>query len=375
MIHFLFNSAVKFIAASVLVFVLSETYAEGQVLKDPSTLELVKKTVDQMYNMSFSDAGKTCDQINIKYPEHPVVYLLRGMIIYWKNYPLISGSVYSQAFEEQMRLCIDKCDDYKPENEAEYLLANLCARGSLLLYYDANGMASKVFSLGPSTYKYLRRSFAFTGTFPDFYFFSGLYNYYREAYPAAHPVYRPLFAILPRGDREKGLTELQKAFKESIFMKAEASTFLNSNYKYFEKDFTNASYFSKTIYEKYSRNTVYLINCIEDLLLTGRYDEAEKLILSPGSRTNNRYYQAQFIILRGILNEKKYSNVVQARQEYTIGAGNIAEFGEYGFQFAAYAYFGLSRLSSDNIHDQKIYRRKALELAEFKDVNFDSIQK
>lgn len=31
---------------------------EAQVLKDAAALELVKETVDQMYNMRFSDAGQ-----------------------------------------------------------------------------------------------------------------------------------------------------------------------------------------------------------------------------------------------------------------------------------------------------------------------------
>lgn len=370
----LLYNRIKWLAASLCIFILTINGTGAQVLEDPPMLTLVKKTVDQVYNMHFTEAVEACNQISRKYPEHPIVFLLRGMIIYWKNYPLMPGSAASQEFEKQMHICIDRCENFEPVYEAELLLANLCARGSLLLYYSDNELTSKVFSLGRTTYKYLRRSFKFTGAFPDFYFFTGLYNYYREAYPDAHPVYKPLFAILPRGNRKKGMNELRTAVYESIFMKAEASTFISSNYKYFENDFDSATYFSQNIYNRYSLNTVFLIDCIEDLLLTGKYDEAEKLILSPGSRTNNRFCQAQFIILRGILNEKKYKNIDQARQEYSIGAANIQEFGDYGKQYASYAYFGLSRISSNDSHDQKIYRRKAIELADFPEINFDTVK-
>lgn len=360
----------------IIVFIFLSLYtgisqADAQVLKDTTAMRLVKKTVDQVYNMHFNEASKTCDLISAEYPNHPVVLLLKGMLTYWKDYPLMEESAPGRIFEQQMLLCIDKCEHFTNGNEAEILLVNLCARGILLLYYGANEMNSKTFSLGRTTYRYLRHAFEFTGTFPDFYFFTGLYNYYREAYPEAHPVYKPLFALLPRGDREKGMNQLRTAFKEAIFMKAEASTFLSSNYKYFENDFSNASYFSRMLYNKYSLNTVYLIDCIEDLLLTGKYDDAEILILSPAARTNNRFYQAQLIILRGVLNEKKYHNSSQASQEYTIGAQNIASYGEWGSQYEAYAYFGLSRLNGDNPHDQKIYRKKALEHADFKAINFD----
>ena len=366
------SSIIKIVAYSIGMYLLTgPTQLKAQVLKDTATLKLVKETVDQMYNMRFSDAGETFNKIRGKYPEHPVVFLLKGMIIYWENYPLLSGSAAGRSFEEQMRLCINKCEDFEPENEAEILLANLCARGSLLAFYSGNDLNSKAFSLGRTTYRYLRRSFKFTGIFPDFYFFTGLYNYYREAYPDAHPAYRPLFAVFPRGNRVKGMKELRIAFKESIFLKAEASTFLSSNYKYFENDFVNASYFSRTIYNDYPLNTVYRINCIEDQLLTGKFDEAEKLIKSVNS--NNRYYQAQLTILRGVLNEKKYHDMNKAEQEYSTGIENISEYSSYGEQYAAYAWFGLSRISAfkNDKHNQRTYRRKALDLTSFGNVNFD----
>lgn len=346
---------------------------EAQVLKDTAILNLVKASVDQIYGMKFTEAAETTGLISSKFPDHPVVFLLKGLIIYWKYYPLLSGSDAARDFERQMRLCIEKCDSYEKENEAEYLLANMCARGSLLAFYTGNDLTSKVYSLGSSSYRYLRRSFEFTGTFPDFFFFTGLYNYYREAYPEAHPGYKPLLAVFPAGDKEKGMYQLRLSFKQSIFMKAEASTFLSSNYKYFENDYVNASYFSRLIFRLYPFNLVYRINCIEDLLLTGKYDEAEKMITAPDSRTNNEYFMSQIKILTGILYEKKYSDMNKAEKEYLDGAEKISEFGTYGDQYAAYAYFGLSRISGLGKDRQKenLYRRKALSLTSFENVNFD----
>jgi hypothetical protein len=205
---------------------------DAQVLNDQVSLDLVKTTVDQIYNMRFSDATETTNQLSKNHPGHPVIFLLRGMIIYWEGFPLLAGSEKSREFEKQMRLCIDRSQKYEPENEPEFLLTNLCARGSLLAFYAGNDLPSKAFSLGRTTYRHLRHAFKFTDTFPDFLFFTGLYNYYREAYAEAHPVYRPLMGFFPRGDREKGMQELRTAFRKSIFLKAEASTFLSSNYKF-----------------------------------------------------------------------------------------------------------------------------------------------
>ena len=370
----LLSSRFKYLIISLCICVLTGVnHLKAQVLKDTVTMNLVKEAVDQIYNMRFSEAVVTCNIISKKYPEHPVVFLLRGMIIYWENYPLLSGSDASPGFENQIRLCISKCDDFEPEDEAEFLLANLCARGSLLAYYTGNDLHSKVSTLGRTTYKYFRRSFKFTTTYHDFLFFTGLYNYYREAYPDAHPAYKPIFAIFPRGNRVRGRNELRTAFYESIFLKAEASTFLSSTYKYFENDFVNASHFSRIIYNDYPLNTVYMINCIEDLLLTGQYDEAEKLIESLDARTINRYYEAQLMILRGILAEKKYKDMIRAEQEYLAGVENLSEYSSYGKQYTAYACFGLSRISglNNDRHNQRLYRRKALDMTDFGNVNFD----
>ncbi|MGE5419917.1 MAG: hypothetical protein ACM3UT_07005 [Chloroflexota bacterium] len=367
-----FLRAVKGVVFSLCLF-FPAIEPEAQVLKDTATLNLVKTTVDQIYGMNFTEADESTRRISTKYPDHPVVFLLQGLQIYWKNYPLLSGSAPGKDFERQMHLCIEKCDSYDAENEAEFLLASMCARGSLLAFYAGNDLTSKVYSLGSSSYRYLRRSFEFTEIFPDFLFFTGLYNYYREAYPEAHPGYKPLLAVFPAGDKEKGMYELRLAFKQSIFMKAEASTFLSSNYKYFENDYINASYFSTLIFRVYPLNIVYRINCIEDLLLTGKYNEAEKLILSAGSKTDNDYFMSQIMILTGILYEKKYSDMSRAEQEYQEGAEKISEFGNYGDQYAAYAYFGLSRISGleNDRQNQRLYRRKALGLTDFENVNFD----
>lgn len=356
----------------LLSFLIGTANLRAQVLNDTASLQLVKNTVDHIYNMRFIQAGESCDQINKKYPQHPVVYLLRGMIIYWKSYPVMSGTPEGIEFEKQVRLCMSKCESYKPDNEAEFLLANLCARGSLLAYYAGNNLHSKILSLARPSYRYLRLSFQFTDTFPDFYFFTGLYNYYREAYPAAHPAYKPIFAIFPRGDKVKGMDQLRTAFQKSIFLKAEASTFLSSNYKYFENDYKDASYFSRTIYMDYP-NIVYMINCVEDLLLIKNYDQAEKIINSPQSKTNNNYYNAQITILKGILNEKKNKDLKKAEQLYSDGIAQITQFGSYGDQYAAYAWFGLSRIRGikKDIHNQRAFRRKALGLADFENVTFD----
>jgi len=87
----------------------------------------------------------------------------------------------------------------------------------------------------------------------------------------------------------------------------------------------------------------------------------------------SNYLQAQLIIFRGILQEKKYHDYNLAQQYYTRGISRMSIYGEYGNEYEAYGYFGLSRISENKSEKKtsKMYRQKALKLGNFKKLNFD----
>ncbi len=363
-----------FIRCISLILCLCTAPIHAQILRDSSSFRLIKKGIEYVYNFQFKEADVVYGKINQSYPGHPVVHLFKGMITYWENYPLLPASPARALFEKELRTCMELSEKkHDPADEAEYLLANLCARGLLLLYYSDNELDLEVFPLATSTYQYVRRAFDFTSVYPDFNFFTGIYDYYREVYPEAYPAYKPLAILFPKGDKAKGLKELQVAAENSIALKAESFSFLSYIYISFENNFTQATYYNKSLHELYPANLEYMGDYIKNLLLLKQYDEAEKLILSPGSKTNNSYYQAQLTIFNGILKEKKYHDYKQAQELYTTGIRDISIFGKYGNELAAYGYFGLSRISDANgdKHYKKIYRKLANDLADFKKINFD----
>jgi hypothetical protein len=363
-----------FIKLLLFSFCVSIIPGRAQVFKDTAYLNLIKKDVDYIYNLQFDKAGEIYNRINHSYQGHPVAYMLRGMMTYWENYPLISSSPARGSFEFDMRKCIELSEKkYNPADDAEYLLTNLCARGLLLLFYADNDLSSQVTPLASSTYKYIRRAFNFPSVYSDFYFFTGLYNYYREAYPDAHPVYKAIAFLFPKGDKAKGLKELQQAAKHAIVLKAESTSFLSDICISYENNYQQASDYSKSLHDLYPANIQYLAMYIKNLLLIKQYDEAERLILSTRDNINSPFYQAQVMIFNGIIQEKKYHDNKTAAKYYLQGASDIAVFGDFGNDFSSYAYFGLSRISDikNDKHLKKSYRKKAIELATFKKINFD----
>ena len=347
---------------------------QGQFLKDTTSVNLIKRGIDYVYNFDFNNADKVSSELGKSYPGHPVNFLFKGMITYWKNYPLIPTSSAHDSFESDMRKSIELCENNKDRSqEAEILLVDLCARGLLLLYLTDNYLSLEVFPLATSTYQYIRRSFEFTSFHSDFFFFTGVYNYYREAYPEAYPVYNTLAFLFPKGSKAKGLQDLQIVAKNSIILKAESYSFLTQIFLNFENNYQQATFYSKSLHAIYPDNPQYLGTYIKNLLLIKQYDEAENEIESSVNYQINPFFQAQITIFRGILQEKKYHNTRLAQQLYDKGIKDISVFRSYGNEYAAYAYFGLSRISAltGDEYNQKLFHKLALKLADFKKVDFD----
>jgi hypothetical protein len=156
-------------------------------------------------------------------------------------------------------------------------------------------------------------------------------------------------------------------------LKAESLFFLSLIYLNFQDNYQEAYGYSKVLHELYPANLQYLADCIKYMLLAKRYDEAETLIRSSDSLTGNSYLQAQFTVFNGILEEKKYHNYVEAKKYYYKGVNDFSFFGYYGNEYTAYACFGLSRLFDieGDKRNRKMYRKKALDLTDYKKVNFD----
>jgi hypothetical protein len=374
LILYLANNFKIFLRCISLSFCFFTTRMNAQVLQDSVAINLIKTGIDSIYNLQFNYSEEVSRKISKLYPDHPVAILFKEIMVFWEDYPLLPSSPGSASFEHEMRRCIRLSEEnITPANEAENLLADLCARGLLLSFYSQNNLHSEVFPLAKSTYRYIRKAFDFTAVYSDLLLFTGLYNYYREAYPGEHPVYIPLAFFFPSGNRAKGLKDIQTAAENSILLKAESFSDLSYIYIGYENNYQKALYFSKYLHDLYPSNPEYLTEYIKNLLLIKRYDEAESLIPTLGGSDSNTYFKAQLSIMKGIVQEKKYYNYDLALDYYNKGIRDISVFGYYGNEFAAYAYFGLSRISGirGEKENKRKYHKQAERLADFKKINFD----
>lgn len=330
----------------VITLAIGSGTLHAQILKDSTSMGIIKKGIDYIYNQETGKADEIMNYLNARYPGNPATYMFKGLSLYYRYYPLVPDSPECRNFEAQLRACI-RVSELKDGwiNDPERLMIDLCARGLLMMFYTENDMSSEATPIALTTYKGVRKSFEFTSVYPDFNFFTGLYNYYREAYPDRHPVYKTIAFLFPRGDRKKGLEQLKIAAENSIVLEAEANSMISWIYVYYENNFHEAIEFSKGIYEKYPSNLMFRGDYIENLILAKRYDEAEKLLLSE-TGPMNRYFTGQSRIFEGLIREKKYRDYPLAGKLYTEGIYDLKDYGVRAKDYTEYGSKGLDRIKA-----------------------------
>jgi hypothetical protein len=362
------------ISACTLI-ICTSILADGQILRDTARIRQARECMEDIYDGRFSRAGQICNEIEKELPGSPVPSLIRGMIIYWQNYPLLPTSPERDEYEGLLKSSVSISENASPAkaDEAEYILADLCSRGLLLVYYSDNDMTGEVIPMAKGTYHLVRESFNYVSVCSDFRFFTGLYLYYREKYPDIHPVYRPIALLFPHGDIKKGLSDMQNAFEGSVFLNAEAGAMLSWIYAGYEIDIGSSLGVIRKLHVKYPGNPSFLASFIKTLLFAKQYDEAERILQTEGGGISNSFFRAQSMVLQGIIREKKYVDLKGAETFYTNGLDLLKPFGDFGNEYASFACYGLSRVyKADKTGDLKRkFRKEGNRLAEFRHMNFD----
>jgi hypothetical protein len=358
------------------VMLAANCITSGQIIRDTFVVNFIRYGISNIYNSRFEEAKRIKDSLAVLYPDHPVNNLYEGMMTYWKNFPILPSSPARNSFEAEMNKCIELTDNYMnpdPVKEAEYLLMNLCARGLLLTFCADNNISGEVTALVRQTYRPLMNSFRSTAYSTDLLYFTGLYNYYREAYVKIHPIYKVVAFIFPPGNMKLGIEELEKCSEESMVMQAESLFILAWIRMHFENDWLKSFPLCEKLISRYPDNTLYRSMYIKNLLLLKKYQEAEDYITNASCTTIDPFYDALLHVFNGLIQEKKYNNYSQAKQQFLTAIAALSAYEPYGNGFAAFAYFGLSRIAAreNDKQSRRYYHRKGMDLTDFKSLTFD----
>jgi hypothetical protein len=355
----------RLIILLLLFFTFSSTKA--QFLEDKESIDVVLKGLDFLYNLQHEQAETTFAPVKSKYTDHPVRYLLSALQLQWKHLPIDQHPNALNSYLAELNKCVSASHKYydKPAYKMESTFFLLAAHGFLALAENYKGGFMNAAQEARKALKYFKEGKKYKSTNAEFLFANGLYNYYRERYPETKPIVKPVMVFFESGNMKLGLQELEKSYRNSVFSRTEAATYLRDIYMKYEANFGKAMQFSGDLYQKYPRNYIFRIGQIESLLMNLRFEQAEKLneVLKG---VQNPIAQLSYFTFEGYIAEHHKKDYAQAKLSYH-KALKIKPNDRYTKEYLALTYLGLGRIAAKegDKNGAKNYYKLCLKNAEY----------
>lgn len=351
---------------AILLFSLSG-FAKAQILNDTGTMKMIQTSLDHIYSYEFDEADLVIDQVAKKYPNHPVTHLLGSFIYYWKYLPIKDNPTKSKEYIKKLDQCLESINVKfgKNSNDPEAVFYTMAARGYMAMMYNYNGEMLNAAGEGKKAYNAFIEGLKLMNKNSEFYFTSGMYNYYVELYPEIHPIVKPLMLFFKNGNKALGLKQIDTATKVGTITKAESCYYLTHIYLKYEANPAKALVYIGKLSDRYPKNPIYRMKNIEALLLAGNYDLAAKDIPAL-KKINTGFYPVAWHMFQGVVFEKDEKNDAFAQREYLL-ALKTPHDDQYTKEYHAMSYAGLARIASraGNKTKAKEYYKKCLEKAEY----------
>jgi tetratricopeptide (TPR) repeat protein len=256
------------------------------ILDDYQFQEQAKKGLDYLYNMDFAAADEAFSVIAVRYPDHPVTPFLQALVPWWTIQLEPSDTSEDAEFFASMEKVLDLCEkrlDANPRDvDAMFFKAGAHAfRGRLLSDRKSYLRAARD---GQQALKYLQKVVALAPQNDDLYFGLGTFHYMADVVPKKYRILRVFARLFPKGDREKGLQELDRAMSRGRFVPTEVAwTLVQLNY-IFEQNFPKALVYAQWLRQRYPDNALFHLYEGRAYERMGRLGDANRVFLEIADR-------------------------------------------------------------------------------------------
>lgn len=324
-------------------FLLPLNLAAQRLIDNPVLVQKVQKAVDYIYGFQFEKSKEAIKELEPLMGQHPGFSLLEALRIYWQYYPLQQDTKTHNQYEQLMLLTADRAGELlrKNKDDVEGVFFSLAAYGYLTSYYADKGNLLKTINYAKKSYNFLIKGMELKNEYVEFFFSSGLYNYYREKYPENHPVYKPFLWFFQSGDKEQGIIQLNKAADQAVFTSTEALNYLYHILLHYESDPELSFKYAQRMHEKYPQNDVFLIFYIENMLALNKVTNVIPLIDKIKRQEN--FYQLARNLFKGNVAEKFYKKHDEALQKYTLAVKYSLNANTDVDHYIALTYAGMAR--------------------------------
>jgi len=317
----------------MMVTILLTGYCKAQNITDSTKYSLLinpfiqiesTEAINSMYNFEFKTAQSHFNYLQIKYPWHPLPYLLKGLNYWWQIVPNYQVKAYDNDFLAYMDTTIQLAKKLKEFNKIEssfFLAAAYAFEGRL---YSERRWYRKAIFASKNALKYLDECRGHETYSPELLFGDALYNYYAEWIRDEYPGLKPLMWFFPNGDKEQGLKQLEEVANNSFYSRTEAQYYLMRILNGEKGKRTEALRVGKYLHEQYPNNAYFERYYARLNYQSGRYPKCKELSLSildkiengkPGYEENSGRYAAFFL---GHIYETR-RNYEQSKKYYQMG--------------------------------------------------------
>ncbi len=240
--------------------------------------------VDLIYNVDLSSAAAAAKRLSETYPQDPAGPFYRGLVLYQH---LIMEEVRSTttlaAFEDDMRRAEEQSQKWLAQAPARSYYYLGAAEGFHARFLVAQNRYFKAVPEGTRSIRHLRRALELDPKLEDAYLGVGMYHYFRTRIPTAAKPFAVIF-FGEFGNRELGLTELQRAADKGDLAKTEALSILAAIYSSDEEaQWVKAAPILEQLMTRYPHNPLYRLRAAYVAARMGQWDRAAALAEPDGN--------------------------------------------------------------------------------------------
>lgn len=249
--------------------------AGGQPMDD-----LLKAGVEEVMNGHFEEGEARFRQVVDRWPEDPAGYVLLAGAQWWLFARDPDETTYDRPLLKALEVAIARAEAADAKNPRS---------GRIQLYLGgAYGMRARYHVMrkewmgaardGKRAVDRLERAVEIDSTLYDAYLGLGMYQYYTAVLPKVVKVAQVLLMV-PRGDRETGLRQMELAREKGWLADAEAQFFLIDIYLEYERRFRDALMLAQDLQRRYPDNPYFeLIEGVAQVDFIGNYPQAIALL-------------------------------------------------------------------------------------------------
>lgn len=276
-------------ALGVLLALLTAVPGQAQpasILQDPLFQEDARLGLKYMYDMDFGAADEVFGRLTARYPDHPVGPYLQAMLPWWAiqlepDDPSQDKLVF-QGMERVVDLCEKRLRKNPQDMDALFFKAGAHAlRGRL--HADRKHWLRSARD-GQQALRALQTVVKHDPDNHDLYFGLGLFDYLADVVPKQHKILRPFARLFPKGNKDRGITELERAMKHGQFVSTEAGYALLQVHYVFEKDYMASLRYVHWLRARHPDNSIFHVYEGRIYERLGRFREAARVFQEVRSR-------------------------------------------------------------------------------------------